>query len=447
MLMTVILFAIPLFFLLIGIELVVDYKRKTGYYRTNDAITSLSAGVLSRVVAIGHQLIPFTVYIVVFDAVALFTLSESWWVWVLAFIAYDFFYYWNHRMGHEMSVLWAAHVVHHSSEDYNLTTALRQTSGALFSWIFYLPLAFVGFPPEMIITVGALNLVYQFWVHTQHIGTLGWMEYVFVTPSNHRVHHAQNRVYIDKNYGGVFILWDRLFGTFIPELDEEPPVYGIRGALKSFNPIWANLQIYRQLAKDSYYTHSWKDKFRVWFGRTGWRPEDVTKRFPQEKKPLSEFEKYNPTLNKWVTQYSLAQHIIMLGVTLYLLLNIATLSATQQIIAVVTVVVMSVQNGFILSQSTTALKLEVPRLLLFSLLWLSTSLAMPSMIFTASCLLSLGLLVIAFKHANKPPLAGGKSDLNLSQNSSIQTSVQNSNLKSHSLAEKGVLPTEPDNLA
>ena len=398
--MTVILFAIPLFFLLIGIELYADYKRKTGYYRTNDAITSLSAGVLSRIMAIGHQLIPITIYVLVFDAVSMFELPQTWWVWTVAFVAYDFFYYWNHRLGHEMSILWAAHVVHHSSEDYNLTTALRQTSGAVFSWIFYLPLALVGFTPEMIITVGALNLVYQFWVHTQHIATLGWMEKVFVTPSNHRVHHAQNRIYIDKNYGGVFILWDRLFSTYMPEKKEEPVVFGIRGALNSFNPIWANLQIYSQLAKDSYYTRSWTDKLRVWFGRTGWRPADVTERFPKEKLPLSNFRKYHPHIHKSVTRYSLLQHVIMLGAALYFLLNLDTLSGMQQVAIVVTVVVMSIQNGFILSQSKLALALEGPRLLMFPLLWIALGIGTAAWCFALSSVVGLLMLLFAVRYSN-----------------------------------------------
>lgn len=398
--MTVILFAIPLFFLLIGLELYVDSKRKTGHYRTNDAITSLSAGVLSRMMAIGHQLIPFTIYVLVFDAVAMFELPQAWWVWLVAFVAYDFFYYWNHRMGHEMSILWAAHVVHHSSEDYNLTTALRQTSGAIFSWVFYLPLAFVGFTPEMIITVGALNLVYQFWVHTQHINTLGWMERIFVTPSNHRVHHAQNPVYIDKNYGGVFILWDRLFGTYIPELKEEPVVFGIRGALNSFNPIMANLQVYSQLAKDSYYTRRWSDKFRVWFGRTGWRPADVSKRFPKEKLPLQQFKKYHPHIHKSVTRYSLLQHVIMLVVSLYFLLNLSALSGIQQVTIVTTVVIMSIQNGFILSQSTLALAIEGPRLLMLPLLWIAAGVGVAALWFALSCVVSLIALLYAVRHSN-----------------------------------------------
>ena len=397
--MTVILFAIPLFFILIALELFVDARKKTGHYRANDAITSLSAGVLSRVMTFAHQLIPFTIYVIVFDAVSMFTLDASvWWVWLLAFVFYDFCYYWNHRMGHEMSLLWAAHVVHHSSEDYNLTTALRQTSGALFSWVFYLPLAILGFPPELIITVGALNLVYQFWVHTQHINTLGWMEKWGGTPSNHRVHHAQNRVYIDKNYGGVFIIWDRLFNTFIPELPNEPLVYGIRGALKSFNPIWAHLQVYSQLVHDSYHTRRWQDKLRVWFGRTGWRPDDVTEAFPIEKKPLSEFKKFNPALNAAVTKYSMFQHVVMLAVTLFFLLGFDTLSGAQQLIIAITIILLSIQNGFILSQSRLALALEAPRLLVFPLLWYAGNLPIAGLLLAVSSLVSLVMLFLAVRH-------------------------------------------------
>lgn len=395
--MVVILFAIPLFFILIGIELFLDKRRKTGFYRANDAITSLTAGIMSRVVALGYQLIPLTMYVLVFDSLALIFLPNALWVWLLAFVLYDFLYYWNHRMGHEMSILWAAHVVHHSSEDYNLTTALRQTSGALFSWIFYLPMAVLGFPPEMVITVGALNLVYQFWVHTQHINKLGWMEKWFVTPSNHRAHHAQNRVYIDKNYGGVFIVWDRLFNTYTPELESDPPVYGIRGALRSFNPLWANLQLYSQLARDSYYTSRWRDKLRVWFGRTGWRPNDVAARFPLPKAPLSDFERYDPKLPSAVTFYSISQHVILLGITLFFLLSFDTISGVQQLVIAATIIVMGIQNGFILAGSKWSLALEGPRLIVFPLMWLVSGLVLPSIFMVVACLVS---LIVLFRTVN-----------------------------------------------
>ena len=278
--MNFILYAVPFFFLLIGIELLLEKVRKTQYYRTNDAISSLSAGVLSRMVDIVKALLPLTIYVFVFENFAFIQLPDTALVWVVAFVLYDFCYYWNHRLGHEISLLWAAHVVHHSSEEYNLTTALRQSSSSIFNWIFYLPLALIGIDPILLIAVGSLNLIYQFWVHTRHIPQLGWFEWVFVSPSNHRVHHAQNRIYIDRNYGGVFIIWDRLFGTFQEELDHEPVIFGLRSSLKSWNPIYANVQVYAQLWRDSWHTKKWSDKWRVWLGRTGWRPVDVSQTFP-----------------------------------------------------------------------------------------------------------------------------------------------------------------------
>jgi len=210
--MNIILYAIPIFFLLIAIELITERVRGTDYYRVNDSLTSLATGIINQIVNVSKRLIPFTLYVLVEQQFAIFQLGESWIVWAFAFVLYDFCYYWNHRMGHEVNILWASHVVHHSSEEYNLTTALRQTGTGFLGIIFYLPLAVLGFDPVMILSVGALNLVYQFWVHTRHIGKLGFLEKIFVTPSNHRAHHAQNSVYIDRNYGGVFILWDRLFG-------------------------------------------------------------------------------------------------------------------------------------------------------------------------------------------------------------------------------------------
>ncbi|MCW8093373.1 sterol desaturase family protein [Alteromonas sp. ASW11-130] len=381
--MTVILYAIPMFFFLIALELWVDRVRGTGFYRVNDAITSLSAGVLSRVMVIAHQLIPVTIYFLIFDAFSLVSLPESWWVWVIAFIAYDFLYYWNHRMGHEMSILWAAHVVHHSSEEYNLTTALRQTSGAIFSWIFYIPMAVAGVPPEMFITIAALNLVYQFWVHTRHIGELGWLEKIFVTPSNHRVHHAQNKVYIDKNYGGVFIIWDRLFNTYMHEVKGLEIIYGIRGALKSFNPVWANCQVYAQLIKDSYHTKGWKNKFRVWFGRTGWRPADVSEQFPIVKTPLQHFVKFDPSQSPLTKLYCAMQHGIMLMITLYLLLALQHIDGVAQFALILAILSSAVMTGFILQGMPKALKLDSLRLIAIAVLlgfmdvaiWLQISIA------------------------------------------------------------------------
>ncbi len=328
--MNIILYAIPIFFVLIAIELAAEKIRGTQYYRVNDALTSLATGVMNQVVSVIQRLIPFTLYVFVEDRFAFFGLLETWWLWVVAFIAYDFFYYWNHRFGHEVNVLWASHVVHHSSEDYNLTTALRQTGTGFLSVIFYLPLAILGFDPLMVLSVGALNLVYQFWVHTQHVGKLGWFEWVFVSPSNHRAHHAQNAIYIDKNYGGVFIIWDRLFGTYQEELDSDPVIFGITGSVKSWNPLWVNAQVYAQLVYDAWRTRSWADKFLIWFKRTGWRPQDVDEQYPLEKVDLTRFKKFDIPLPAQLKAYGIMQYGQIATLTLFFSISAATLSLVQQ---------------------------------------------------------------------------------------------------------------------
>ena len=356
--MNFILYAIPVFFLMIAIELILEKYRQTHYYRINDAINSLSAGVLSRMTELIKALIPLTLYVFVFENFAIFQFDDSFLLWVLAFVLYDFCYYWNHRLGHEMSLLWAAHVVHHSSEEYNLTTALRQLSSSIFSWIFYLPLALLGIEPLLLVAVGSLNLIYQFWVHTRHVPKLGWFEWIFVTPSNHRVHHAQNRLYIDRNYGGVFIIWDRLFGTFQEELDSEPVVFGIRSALKSWNPLYANVQVYLQLCSDSWHTRRWQDKLRVWFGRTGWRPADVMAMYPLVKTDLSQFEKFDVQISTLSKVYCLLQHGFTTFVALLLLLNISALNTFEQVAVVVWVMYASFAVGMILENKRLAPWLE-----------------------------------------------------------------------------------------
>ncbi|HJV73619.1 MAG TPA: sterol desaturase family protein, partial [Noviherbaspirillum sp.] len=261
----VIILATPVFFVLIAIELIVGLLRRRNSYRLNDAINSLSLGILSQVSGVFMQLLRIGIYAWLVERIALFDLSlTSVWVWISGLLLYDFCYYWLHRMSHEVNVLWAAHVVHHQSEDYNLSTALRQTSsGPLLGWIFYVPMAVLGYPVEVFATVALANLLYQFWIHTQQIGRLGWFDRVFGSPSNHRVHHAVNDIYLDKNYGGILMLWDRLFGTFIDEREVEHGgeriVYGTRSPLRSWNPVWANLEGYKAIWIDCWRTQRIRD--------------------------------------------------------------------------------------------------------------------------------------------------------------------------------------------
>jgi sterol desaturase/sphingolipid hydroxylase (fatty acid hydroxylase superfamily) len=316
--MDLIALAIPFFLIALLLELAVDRVRGTGHYRTNDAINSLSAGTLSTTIGYFTRLMPAVIWAFVLQNFALVKVDLAWFdlsprgiaLWVAAVLAFDFCYYWSHRFGHEISVLWAAHAVHHQSEDYNLSTALRQTStGFLFTWIFYLPLFLLGMPFEVFVTANALDLIYQFWVHTQHIGKLGWLDRVLVTPSNHRVHHAQNEIYIDRNYGGILILWDRLFGTFQEELDDEPVIFGVRKPLANWNPFWANIQVYDYLWFDAVRTRRWRDKLGIWFRRTGWRPADVAAHFPKKNSDLASFRKFNPPLGIGMRRYLVGQFV------------------------------------------------------------------------------------------------------------------------------------------
>ncbi|HCA36345.1 MAG TPA: hypothetical protein DEP13_06855, partial [Gammaproteobacteria bacterium] len=249
--MDLILSAIPFFLLLILLELGYGYMRGRNTYRLNDTINSLSMGSLSRLQALVILGASASIYEFVVAELQLTQLSEqSTRVWISAFVLYDFAYYWKHRWGHEVALFWGAHVAHHQSEDFNLGTALRQTSMDFYGFLFYLPFFLLGYPSEVLFTVVSLNLIYQFWVHTEHVPKLGPIEWVFVTPSNHRVHHGRNAMYVDRNYGGVFIIWDRIFGTFQDELEAEPVYFGLRKPLNSWNPLWANVHVYWRLILD-----------------------------------------------------------------------------------------------------------------------------------------------------------------------------------------------------
>lgn len=286
--------AVPFFLLAIALEFIYGWVKNKNTYRLNDTVSSLFMGSLStasKLVLIG---VGGAVFYSIETYYALWRMDDSLAItWIFAFVAYDLCYYCFHRIGHERQIFWASHVAHHQSEEYNLSTALRQTSSSfLLNWIFYVPLFLIGVPAKVFVTVASVNLIYQFWVHSQHIPKLGWYELFFVSPSNHRVHHATNDLYIDKNYGGVFIIWDRMFGTFQEEQEDDPCVYGIRGPIRSFNPLWANAHIYLGIIKDFLRAEKLKDKFHVLVARTGWQPKDVAKKYPREKYDYATYIKF-----------------------------------------------------------------------------------------------------------------------------------------------------------
>ena len=302
--------AVPVFVFLVALEVAVDRVRGTGYYGFADAISSLSCGIVSTGVRVFFGFIGLLTYNWTLAHWAVLHLpSGSWATWVFAFVAYDFCYYWQHRLGHTVGLFWASHSVHHQSEEFNLTTALRQPgTGAFTNWVFYLPMALCGVPTGVFLMTGVIQLFYQFWPHTRLIGRLGTLDRWIQTPSNHRVHHAQNDLYLDRNYVGVFLIWDHLFGTFQEELDDEPCIYGVRGQLKSWNPVWANLHYYWIMLRDCWYARSWADKLRVWYAPPGWRPADVAARFPKTAyDPRRDFVRFDPPRRLALSLFVLAQ--------------------------------------------------------------------------------------------------------------------------------------------
>ncbi len=266
--------AVPFFFLLIGIELVVARARRRSVYRVGDALGDVGCGMFQQVLLVFLAGASIALYTWVYDRFRVVTWSSALVPWAIALVGVDFLYYWWHRLSHEVNLLWAAHVVHHQSEDYNLAVALRQAILTSFTvQPFYAPLALLGVPPLVFSSMYAVSTLYQFWIHTELVGKLGWLEEWLNTPSHHRVHHAINPQYLDRNYGAILIVWDRLFGTFISE--DETPVYGLVKPLRSFNPIWAQVEPLVALAAASATAPRPLDKLRVWFASPAWRAEGV----------------------------------------------------------------------------------------------------------------------------------------------------------------------------
>ena len=342
----IITFAIPAFFVLIIIEYFYGLYVGKNTYRLNDTVTSIAIGMISRfpvMLNLGVQSVIF-VYISSYLNLELLSVKNPF-TWIIAFLLYDLSYYWMHRMHHEIKILWATHSVHHHGEDFNLSTALRQTStGWLWKWIFYMPMIMLGVPGEVFVTVAGVNLVYQFWVHTKHIGHLGVLEKIFITPMNHGIHHAKNKEYIDANYGGVFIIWDRMFGTYIPERSDIKPVYGTATPLSSWNPIWANFQVFSIMVKDTIKTKSWKDKVKVWFAKTYWRPADCI-----EDKDPKDFNKiFNPEIGSDIKLFSFIQMIFTTIVSGAVLTYASLHSYNEIVLFGVSLLILATLTGYLM---------------------------------------------------------------------------------------------------
>ncbi|XP_043545763.1 alkylglycerol monooxygenase isoform X2 [Chiloscyllium plagiosum] len=365
--------ATPYFVGLMIIELVVAWfhKGKT-VFRINDALTSISAGILSRLPELLGRGIELTGYIYIWKNFRLFELPwDSAWTWWLAFLGVDFAYYWLHRMSHEVNMLWASHQVHHSSEDYNLSTALRQSVlQKYFSWIFNLPMA-LFIPPSVFAVHLQFNLLYQFWIHTEIIGNLGPLELILNTPSHHRVHHGRNHYCIDKNYAGTLIIWDRIFGTFAPE--NEKVIFGLTHPINAFEPLWVQCHHLLYVWKTFWATPGISNKMSVLFKGPGWQPGKPRLGCLEDIPTISGNEMpHNPQIPVWLQLYAVLHFIFILGVYLHIFANKSVLSEFTILLGIGYVILTLSSVGLMMENRSGVAIMEIIRCCLFLFLELGS---------------------------------------------------------------------------
>ena len=328
----ILVIAMPLFLLLVLFEKWYGWRKGNDTVKTMDMISSLSSGVTNSTKDVLGLSIAIISYSWLVEHLTIYQVQSSWLLYVIAFLALDFAGYWVHRLAHTVNFFWNNHIVHHSSEEFNLACALRQSISVYFRIYAFLliPAAMFGVPQQVIAVVAPLHLFAQFWYHTQHINRMGWLEYIIVTPAHHRVHHAINPEYLDKNYGQIFIFWDRMFGTFQEETPAITAVYGVTRPVRTWNPIKINFMHLWLLMQDAWHTQSWKDKLRVWLMPLGWRPADVVEKYPVYKiEDVYHFEKYDTPAPKGMIIYLWIQLFCLLLIVSYLFGNVASIGLTN----------------------------------------------------------------------------------------------------------------------
>lgn len=360
---SLIVYSIPAFFILIAIELIIDKIKKTNYYRLNDTISNLNTGIVQQVTSVLLKLLNIGVYIWIYDNYRLTTIPMHWYTWILLLIGVDFFYYWFHRLSHEVSVLWGTHVVHHQSEEYNLSVALRQSATQVFgSFWFYLPLAFLGFDPISFMVVAQIQTLYQFWIHTKLIHKMPtWFEFVFNTPSHHRVHHGVNPKYIDKNHGGTFIIFDRMFGTF--QQEEEEVQYGITSQLKSWNVAVANFDYYSWIVQQLTKVKNIKDFCLVLIKPPGWRPKYAGGAVVPKEIGTNRIL-YDADTTTKMHIYIVVQFALFLGFVSYFLFMIEQFNITQKIVAILFILFCAISFSNLFEQKKSAIVIEIIRVVI-----------------------------------------------------------------------------------
>jgi alkylglycerol monooxygenase len=353
-------YAVPVFFVAIAVEALIGRARRPGIYRLGSAIADLDVGISSQVVDVFLKLIGLAAYAAVYEHRSVTFPEGSPFPWMIGLVGIDFVYYWWHRASHVVNLFWAVHSVHHQSEDLNLAVALRQPAFEALTIIpFHIPLALLGVNPAVYASCYAIDLIYQFWIHTELAGKLGWLEKVLNTPSSHRVHHGINPKYLDRNYGGILVIWDRLFGTYQPE--EEPPVYGVTHPLGSYNPIWANFAPLRDIAALSIAAERPADKLRVWFAHPAWRPAGASVIAPPPAPSRATFQKYDARASKRVAGYVFA-HFLLLSAAGGAFMSFAEHASPSDLVAPAIVVLFSaLALGGLIEGRRWALPVDIAR--------------------------------------------------------------------------------------
>lgn len=397
---TALSYAIPGFIVLILIEYLISRWKKMAVNEAMDTISSISSGITNTL----KSLIGLTVIIISYEwmveHLALIEVKSTLLTYILAFIGLDFAGYWSHRFNHTVNLFWNRHIIHHSSEEYNLACALRQNVSAILSIYFflYIPLALIGIPAEIVAFIAPVHFFAQFWYHTRLINKMGVLEHIIVTPSHHRVHHAINDEYLDKNYSEIFIFWDKLFGTFQKELPNKPPVYGVKKPVNTWNPFFINFVHLWGIMKDAWRTKNLWDKIRIWYMPTGWRPDDVKAKYPIHiiTDPYSR-QKYKTESSLALKLWSWMQLVITVGLMYYLLISIGDLEFIQIInysifLAISIFAYTSLMDRHIISVFTELIKLALG---LYFILYHGNWFGIDA-IFQGATLVILGYMIISF---------------------------------------------------
>ncbi|HEY5691901.1 MAG TPA: sterol desaturase family protein [Cyclobacteriaceae bacterium] len=362
-----IVLSIPIFFLLIGIELAIERFSHRKLYRLPDSIANLSCGITSQLSGLFLKVLAIGIYEVIFSNFALFKLERNWLYWVVLFFLVDFAYYWAHRMSHEINLFWGGHVVHHQSEEYNLSVALRQSSfQTVWTFAFNLPLALLGFETLDFALISVLNTLYQFWIHTETINKLGFLEYFLNTPSHHRVHHGRNPKYIDKNHAGTLIIWDKMFGTF--QAEEERPTYGITKPINSWNAVWANISHYAEMGKDLQRINKWSDKIKYLFMKPGWLPASLGGYRAAPEVDRATYHKYDTPAPVSLNYYVLFQYLLCLIGTGLFLFKQADFQIAEKLFFTIVISIVVVNSGVLFENKQWVHWAEWARLVAYPLI-------------------------------------------------------------------------------